>query len=131
MPPAGVSSQPACLPVCPGYYGPKCGTGQTSFSLCVRTKSVTSNSSVTPWDVGSPPISLICSSFNTSEYSGAVHAVRLLDALRQYQSGVNLQIAVGLKVNLLLPIRGHGVGPWLLVPTWRAGGHEGEAGTGS
>jgi DNA helicase II / ATP-dependent DNA helicase PcrA len=50
------------------------------FSLCVRTKSVTSNSSVIPWDVGSPPISAICSSFNTSKYSGAVHAVRPLKA---------------------------------------------------
>src|SRR5450631_2894183 len=54
--------------------------GQTSFSLCIRTKSVTSNSSVFPWDVGSPPISAICSSFKISEYSGAVHAVRPLKA---------------------------------------------------
>jgi hypothetical protein len=110
----------------------------------VRTKSVTSNSSVIPWDVGSPPISAICSSFNTREYSdadprcetakGRDRELRLdcwIDALRQYQSGINLKIAVGLETNLLLPIRGHGVGPWLLVSTWRAGGHEGEAGTGS
>src|SRR5450755_2625719 len=36
-----------------------------------------------------------------------------VDALRQYQAGINLKIAARLKTNSFLPIYGHARGPWL------------------
>jgi hypothetical protein len=35
-----------------------------------------------------------------------------VDALRQYQAGINLKIAFRLKTNPFLPIYGHARGPW-------------------